>query len=74
MDAAARLRATSVATKLYPEAGHGFDIKADDPSAVAARKETIDFFVRHCRGRENDGALGRTRQAISPSPRRSICS
>ena len=47
MDAAARLRATSVATKLYPGAGHGFDIKADDPSAVAARKETIDFFVRH---------------------------
>jgi carboxymethylenebutenolidase len=47
MEAAAKLRTTSVATKLYAGAGHGFDIKADDPRAVAARKETIDFFVRH---------------------------
>jgi carboxymethylenebutenolidase len=47
MEAAARLRTTSVATKLYAGAGHGFDIARDDPSAVAARKETIDFFVRH---------------------------
>jgi len=35
------------ATKLYAGAGHGFDFSADDPSAVAARRETIDFFVRH---------------------------
>jgi carboxymethylenebutenolidase len=47
MEAAAKLRTTSVATKLYPGAGHGFDVTAGDPSAVAARKETIDFFVRH---------------------------
>jgi len=47
MEAAAKLRTTSVATKLYAGAGHGFDFSADDPSAVAARRETIDFFVRH---------------------------
>jgi carboxymethylenebutenolidase len=47
MEAAATLRSTSVATKLYPGAGHGFDVTADDPNAVAARRETIDFFVRH---------------------------
>ena len=47
MEAAAKLRTTSVATKLYAGAGHGFDVTADDPNAVAARKETIDFFVRH---------------------------
>jgi carboxymethylenebutenolidase len=47
MEAAARLRTTSVVTKLYPGAGHGFDVAADDPRAADARKETIDFFVRH---------------------------
>ena len=47
MEAAAKLRAASVATKLYAGAGHGFDVAQDDPSAVAARRETIDFFVRH---------------------------
>jgi dienelactone hydrolase len=47
MEAAAKLRTTSVATKVYTGAGHGFDVPAGDPNAVAARKETIDFFVRH---------------------------
>jgi len=47
MEAAAKLRTTSVATKLYAGAGHGFDVNEDDPSAVAARREAIDFFVRH---------------------------
>jgi carboxymethylenebutenolidase len=49
MEAAAKLRTTSVATKLYAGAGHGFDVTADDPRAVAARREAIDFFVRHLR-------------------------
>ena len=47
LEAAAKLRTTSVATKLYAGAGHGFDLTSDDPSAVAARKATIDFFVSH---------------------------
>ena len=47
MEAAARLRTTSVAMKLYAGAGHGFDAAKGDASAVAARKETIEFFVRH---------------------------
>ena len=47
LEAAAKLRATSVTTKLYAGAAHGFDVAADDPNAVAARKETVDFFVRH---------------------------
>ena len=49
MEAAAKLRTASVVTKLYAGAGHGFDVTADDPSAVAARRETIDFFVRYLR-------------------------
>ena len=47
MEAAATLRSTSVVTKLYAGAAHGFDVAADDPSAIVARRETIDFFVRH---------------------------
>ena len=54
MEAAAKLRTTSVATKLYAGAGHGFDLTADDPSAVAARRETIDFSSVTCRGPEDD--------------------
>ena len=47
LEAAAKLRATSVSTKLYAGAGHGFDVDAGDPRAVVARKETVDFFVKH---------------------------
>jgi dienelactone hydrolase len=47
MEAAARLRTTSLTIKLYAGAGHGFDALKDDASAAAVRKETIEFFVRH---------------------------
>lgn len=51
MEAVARMRATSYAIKLYPGAGHGFDVQADDPRAVDARKQVVDFFVRHLKAR-----------------------
>jgi carboxymethylenebutenolidase len=47
LEAVARQRATSHAIKLYPGAGHGFDMQADDAQAVDARRQAVDFFVRH---------------------------
>lgn len=47
MEAIARARATSYTMKLYPGAGHGFDVPADDPRGIDARQQTVDFFVRH---------------------------
>jgi carboxymethylenebutenolidase len=47
LEAIARARATSHAMKLYPGAGHGFDVQADDPRALDAREQTVAFFVRH---------------------------
>jgi len=49
MEAAAKLRTSSVTMKLYAGAEHGFDGAADDPSAVDARKKTIEFFLSHLR-------------------------
>jgi carboxymethylenebutenolidase len=50
MEAIARTRAASYAIKLCPGAGHGFDVQADDPRAVDARKQVVDFLVRHLKG------------------------
>jgi len=50
MEAIARARATTYSIKLYPGAGHGFDVQADDPRAVDARQQVVDFFVRHLKG------------------------
>lgn len=47
MEAVARARATSYTMKLYPGAGHGFDVQADEPQAVDARRQVVDFFVRN---------------------------
>jgi carboxymethylenebutenolidase len=47
LEAMARQRATSHVMKLYPGGGHGFDLRQDDPHAIDARKQTVDFFVRH---------------------------
>ena len=47
MEAIASARATSYATKLYPGAGHGFDVQPDDPQGLDARRQAVDFFVRH---------------------------
>jgi carboxymethylenebutenolidase len=45
MEAIARARATSYTMKLYPGAGHGFDMRPDDPQAIDARRQAVDFFV-----------------------------
>jgi len=50
MEAIARARATTYAIKLYPGAGHGLDVQADDPRALDARKQVVDFLVRHLKG------------------------
>ena len=47
MEAIARTRATTYSIKLYPGAGHGFDVQADDAQAIDARKQVVDFLVRH---------------------------
>ena len=47
MEAIARTRAATYSIKLYPGAGHGFDTQADDAQAIDARKQVIDFLVRH---------------------------
>ena len=47
MEGIARARATSFTTKLYPGAGHGFDVQPDDPQGLDARREAVEFFVRH---------------------------
>jgi carboxymethylenebutenolidase len=47
MEAVARARATNYTIKLYPGAGHGFDVQADDPRALDARRQAVDFFVRN---------------------------
>ena len=46
LQAIARMRAASHAIKLYPGAGHGFDVQADDPQAVDARRQVVEFLVR----------------------------
>jgi len=46
MEAIARTRAMNYTMKLYPGAGHGFDVRADDPQAIDARAQVVDFFVR----------------------------
>ena len=50
LEAVARARATSYAIKLYPGAGHGFDVQADDPRAADARTQVVEFLVRHLKG------------------------
>jgi carboxymethylenebutenolidase len=47
MEAIARARATNYTMKLYPGAGHGFDVQADEPQAVDARAQVVEFFVRN---------------------------
>jgi carboxymethylenebutenolidase len=50
LEAIARMRAASYAIKLYPGAGHGFDVQADDPRAADARKHLVDFLLQHLKG------------------------
>lgn len=47
MEAMARTRAATYAIKVYPGAGHGFDVQADDVQAIDARKLVVDFLARH---------------------------
>jgi carboxymethylenebutenolidase len=59
LEAVARQRAASHAIKLYPGAGHGFDVSADDAQAVDARRQAVDFLVRHLQGGQHGSTLGR---------------
>jgi carboxymethylenebutenolidase len=46
MESIAQSRAASYVMKIYPPAGHGFDVQSADPQAIDARKQVVDFFVR----------------------------